>query len=79
MNGTAWDVMRAQSLIKRGTIDALSPKRYVLATSVALTPANKTQLVAEIDYTEWTKDGRLRHPSYKGLRDDYDPKDVVRD
>jgi bifunctional non-homologous end joining protein LigD len=37
------------------------------------------KLVAEIDYTEWTKDGRLRHPSYKGLRDDYDPKDVVRE
>jgi len=37
------------------------------------------RLVAEIDYTEWTKDGRLRHPSYKGLRDDYDPKDVVRE
>ena len=36
-------------------------------------------LVAEIDYTEWTKDGRLRHPSYKGLRDDYDPRDVVRE
>ena len=37
------------------------------------------RLVAEVDYTEWTKDGRLRHPSYKGLRDDYDPKDVVRE
>ena len=37
------------------------------------------RLVAEIDYTEWTKDGRLRHPSYKGLREDYDPKDVVRE
>jgi len=37
------------------------------------------RLVAEIDYTEWTKDGRLRHPSYKGLRDDYDPKDVARE
>jgi bifunctional non-homologous end joining protein LigD len=36
------------------------------------------RLVAEVDYGEWTKDGRLRHPSYKGLRDDYDPKDVVR-
>ena len=35
-------------------------------------------LVVEVDYTEWTKDGRLRHPSYKGLRDDYDPKDVRR-
>jgi bifunctional non-homologous end joining protein LigD len=36
-------------------------------------------LVVEVDYTEWTRDGRLRHPSYKGLRDDYDPKDVVRE
>lgn len=37
------------------------------------------RLVVEIDYIEWTKDGRLRHPSYKGLRDDYDPKDVHRE
>ena len=37
------------------------------------------RLVAEVEYTEWTKDGRLRHPSYKGLRDDYDPKDVIRE
>ena len=36
-------------------------------------------LVAEVDYTEWTRDGRMRHPSFKGLRDDYDPADVVRD
>ena len=28
------------------------------------------KLVAEIEFTEWTKDGMLRHPSYKGLRDD---------
>ncbi len=35
-------------------------------------------LVAEVDHTEWTRDGRLRHPSYKGLRDDIDPEDVVR-
>jgi bifunctional non-homologous end joining protein LigD len=36
-------------------------------------------LVIEVDYTEWTKDGRLRHPSYKGLRSDYDAADVVRE
>ena len=35
-------------------------------------------LVAEVELTEWTRDGRLRHPSYKGLRDDIDPEDVVR-
>jgi bifunctional non-homologous end joining protein LigD len=37
------------------------------------------ELVAEIEYTEWTRDGRLRHPSYKGLRDDVDPRSVVRE
>ena len=39
----------------------------------------RPELVAEIDYTEWTRDGRLRHPSFKGLRDDVDPTAVVRE
>ncbi len=37
------------------------------------------QLVAEVEYTAWTRDGRLRHPSFKGLRDDVPPEDVVRE
>jgi bifunctional non-homologous end joining protein LigD len=36
-------------------------------------------LVAEVEFTEWTRAGILRHPSYKGLRDDKDPKEVVRE
>ena len=36
-------------------------------------------LVVDVDLTAWTKDGRLRHPSYKGLRDDLDPAGVVRE
>jgi len=36
------------------------------------------ELVCDVDHTEWTRDGRLRHPSYKGLRDDVDPRSVVR-
>ena len=28
------------------------------------------ELVAQIAFTEWTRDGRLRHPRYLGLRDD---------
>ena len=35
-------------------------------------------LVCDVDYTEWTREGRLRHPSYKGLRDDLDARSVVR-
>jgi bifunctional non-homologous end joining protein LigD len=36
------------------------------------------KLVAQISYAEWTKDGKLRHPVFLGLRDDKDAKDVVR-
>jgi bifunctional non-homologous end joining protein LigD len=36
-------------------------------------------LVAEIEFTEWTHNGTLRHPSYKGLRDDKPASAVVRE
>lgn len=37
----------------------------------------KPKLVAEIAYTELTKDGLLRHPSYLGLREDKEASAVV--
>ena len=37
------------------------------------------QLVAEIEFSEWTSAGVLRHPSYKGLREDKDAREVVRE
>jgi bifunctional non-homologous end joining protein LigD len=37
------------------------------------------RLVAEVDYGEWTRTRTLRHPVYKGLRDDIAPEDVVFD
>jgi bifunctional non-homologous end joining protein LigD len=39
----------------------------------------RPELVAEIEFTGFTDDGRLRHPSFRGLRDDKDPRDVVRE
>ncbi|MBX3387822.1 MAG: DNA ligase D [Phycisphaeraceae bacterium] len=30
----------------------------------------KPELVGEVAFTEWTQDGRLRHPSFEGLRED---------
>lgn len=35
------------------------------------------KLIAQISFTEWTKEGKLRHPVYLGLRDDKDARDVV--
>jgi len=36
-------------------------------------------LVAQVGFTEWTRDGKLRHPRYLGLRDDKNPHEVVRE
>ncbi|MGZ6140232.1 MAG: non-homologous end-joining DNA ligase [Myxococcaceae bacterium] len=35
--------------------------------------------VAELQFTEWTADGKLRHPSFQGLREDKGPADIGRD
>jgi bifunctional non-homologous end joining protein LigD len=37
------------------------------------------ELVAEIEFVEWTHDGRLRAPSYQGLREDKEAEDVRRE
>src|SRR5438093_10337717 len=37
------------------------------------------KLVAEVEFAEFTHDGRLRAPSYQGLREDKEPEDVQRE
>ncbi len=37
------------------------------------------ELVGEVVYAEWTRDGRLRAPSWRGLRTDLDPREVTRE
>jgi bifunctional non-homologous end joining protein LigD len=37
------------------------------------------ELVAEIEFTEWTRAGKLRHPRYLGLRFDKPAREVVRE
>ncbi|MBC8032351.1 MAG: hypothetical protein H7Z16_19865 [Pyrinomonadaceae bacterium] len=39
----------------------------------------KPQLVAEVEFTEWTAEGSIRHPSFKGLREDKKAAEVVRE
>ena len=39
----------------------------------------KPELVAEVSFSEWTADGRLRHPSFQGLREDKRAAEVVRE
>jgi len=37
------------------------------------------RLVAEVAFSEWTHTGTVRQPSYKGLRHEKDPGEVVRE
>ncbi len=37
----------------------------------------KPELIAEVRFTEWTREGVLRQPAFLGLREDKDAKDVV--
>lgn len=39
----------------------------------------RPELVAEVDFAGWTREGIMRHPSFKGLREDKPPTEVVRE
>jgi bifunctional non-homologous end joining protein LigD len=39
----------------------------------------KPELVAEVEFSQWTEDGILRHPSFKGLREDKSPREITRE
>jgi bifunctional non-homologous end joining protein LigD len=39
----------------------------------------RPELVGEVQFTEWTNDGTLRHPSFQGMRADKQPREVRRE
>lgn len=39
----------------------------------------KPELVAEVAFTEWTRDGKVRHGVFKGLRTDKEPDRIIRE
>lgn len=70
------------------TLDSLYTMMKPLETTRALVPEHisasgvhfiQPKLVAEIGFTEWTNDNKLRHPRYLGLRDDKSPTDVIKE
>ncbi|BES70593.1 non-homologous end-joining DNA ligase [Marinobacter nanhaiticus D15-8W] len=79
--GTGFDEKELKSL--HGKLTRLERKSApVVDASKAKTKGVhwvRPELVAEIGFTEWTSDNRLRHPKYMGLRDDKSPKDVVKE
>ncbi|MGW8375946.1 non-homologous end-joining DNA ligase [Streptomyces sp. ODS28] len=77
--GTGYDQKTLRAL--RSRLDGLETDRSPFADRVRERGAHWTEpaLVAQIGFTEWTRDGMLRHPRYLGLREDKKPRDVVRE
>ncbi|WP_052397518.1 non-homologous end-joining DNA ligase [Streptomyces sp. NRRL F-5123] len=77
--GTGYDTRTLRALRER--LDALETGRSPFADPVRERTAHwvRPELVAQVAFTEWTRDGRLRHPRFLGLREDRRPADVVRE
>jgi bifunctional non-homologous end joining protein LigD len=77
--GTGFDeaLLRTLSAELEGRGEAVSP----FADPPRLKGAHwvRPDLVAAVSFTEWTTDGRLRHPSFQALRTDKDPRAVRRE
>jgi bifunctional non-homologous end joining protein LigD len=75
--GTGFDAAQLAAL--RTRLDALARKDPPVVgakDSARGTHWTAPRLVAEIEFTEWTDDGKLRHPVFVGLRADKRPGDV---
>jgi bifunctional non-homologous end joining protein LigD len=68
------DLTRLLGRLRRSTSPFTGP---LPAAQVAGATWVTPRLVGEVRYGERTADGRLRHPSWRGLRLDKDPADVV--
>jgi DNA ligase D-like protein (predicted ligase) len=77
--GTGYDTATLRAL--RARLDAIEVGRPPFGEPVRERGAHwvRPELVAQVAFTEWTRDGRLRHPRYLGLREDRRAGDVVRE
>jgi bifunctional non-homologous end joining protein LigD len=84
--GTGFSMKSARSLVER--LAKLSRKKAVLSQEQMKGMSVhewrsihwvKPELLCEVAFTEWTQDGRLRHPSFQGLRDDKDTGSVKKE
>jgi bifunctional non-homologous end joining protein LigD len=77
--GTGYDERTLRDLRKR--MDGLAQDRSPFADPVREKGAHwvRPKLVAQVGFSEWTPDGMLRHPRYRGERIDKPARDVVRE
>lgn len=75
--GTGFDAATRRTLATRlGKHRSDEPKAVGLPRGANY---SEPELVCEVAFTEWTPDGKIRHPSYQGLREDKPPSACVRE
>jgi bifunctional non-homologous end joining protein LigD len=79
--GTGFTQAEAQSLLEKLQERGTRTSPFVSLPSDARRGAHfiRPDLVAHVDFGEWTPDGKLRHPSFQGLREDKPAREVVRE
>lgn len=77
--GTGYDERTLRDL--RARLDKLEQRGSPFAERVREKGSHwvSPEMVVEVGFSEWTGDGKLRHPRYTGLRDDKAPGEVVRE
>jgi bifunctional non-homologous end joining protein LigD len=84
--GTGFSMKSARDLVKRFTGLRVAQPVLTRAEATGL-PAGewrsvhwiKPELLCEVSFTEWTGDGHIRHPSFQGLREDKNAKEVKKE
>ncbi|MET0551786.1 MAG: DNA ligase D [Vicinamibacteria bacterium] len=77
--GTGFGAAAARDLRQRlaGLVRAGRP--FAASKGIPRATFVEPRLVAQVRFTEWTRDGRLRHPAFAGLREDKEAQEVTRE
>ncbi|MBV8519906.1 MAG: DNA ligase D [Acidobacteria bacterium] len=77
--GTGFSLKLRAQLREQLAKDIVAKAPVVDAPRIKTATWVKPRLVAQVAFTEWTSDNRLRHPSFLGLREDKAVNDVVKE
>ena len=77
--GTGFDTATLADLHQRMVARERSTSPFVDRVRERTAHWTEPELVANFGFTEWTTDGKLRHPRYEGLRPDKDARSVTRE
>jgi bifunctional non-homologous end joining protein LigD len=72
-------MLRDLAAVLRPLAQAASPFEQVPRPDARDAQWVAPRLVGEVAFTEWTDEGRLQHPAWRGLRPDKAPEQVVRE